>query len=233
MRLSVRRWGDGDRTAILVHGASGTAGSMRPLGDELVARGYRVFAPDLRGHGTSPRGGPYSLRALADDLVESLPVGADLVAGHSFGGKILPWAIGGLRPSRAMYLDPAWVAPLGPPGGVPLAKDDGTPMSVEDLRAVRPDADEAVLRDSVARYLATDWRMFHEPAVKLRQHTPPPPVAQVPSLVVRADPSELVTDELLGRLLDGGYEVRTQPGAGHGLFQEDMATFLDTATGWF
>jgi pimeloyl-ACP methyl ester carboxylesterase len=205
---------------------------MRPLADHLVARGYRVLAPDLRGHGRSPRGGPYSLQALADDLVESLPAGVDLVAGHSFGGKILPLAVAGLRPARAMYLDPAWVAPLGPPGGLPLAKDDGTPMSVEDLLSVRPDADEADLGAMVERYLATDWRMFHEPAVKLRQHTPPPLVAEVQSLVVRADPSELVTDELLPRLLAGGYEVRTQPGAGHGLFQEDMTGFLDTVAGW-
>ncbi|HEX3792504.1 MAG TPA: alpha/beta hydrolase [Pseudonocardiaceae bacterium] len=231
MKLSVREWGNGDRLAILVHGASGTAESMRPFAEQLVDRGYRVLAPDLRGHGSSPRGGPYSLAALAADLVESLPPGAELVAGHSFGGKLLPLAVSGLRPARAMYLDPAWIAPLGPAGGLPLAKDDGTPMAVADLRAVRPEADEAVLRDMVARYLATDWRMFHEPRVKLRQHTPPPLVAEVPSLVVRADPSELV-DDLADRLRAGGYEVRTQPGAGHGLFQEDMDAFLATVAGW-
>lgn len=232
MKLAVTEWGAGTRLAILVHGASGDAQSMQPLATELVGRGYRVLAPDLRGHGDSPRGGPYWLRSLADDLVESLPRAAEVVAGHSLGGKGLPWAIAGLQPARAIYLDPAWIAPLGPPGGLPLALDNGAPMSVESLRSVRPTADEAELEAAVERYLATDWQMFHDPALMLRRHTPPTARAEVPSLVVRADPSELVTDELALRLVQGGYEVRTQPGAGHALFHEDMPAFLATVEGW-
>lgn len=232
MKLAVQEWGSGDRVAVLVHGASGTAESMRPLGDELVARGYRVLAPDLRGHGASPRGGPYTIQALANDLIESLPAGVELAAGHSVGGKVLPWAVRGLAPERVIYLDPAWIAPPAPPGGISLVKDDGSPMNVDDARRMYPDGTPEDWQAAVDRYLATDWRMFHDPLLQIRQTTVPPIPADAPSLVITADPSTLVTPVLAAALRVGGYEVRTQPGAGHGLFQEDMAAFLRTAEGW-
>lgn len=232
MKLAIQTWGNGDRVAVLVHGATGDAEAMHPLGEELVARGYRVLAPELRGHGASPRGGPYTVQALADDLVESLPSGVELAAGHSLGGKVLPWAVSGLAPRRVIYLDPAWTAPPAPPGGIALAKEDGSPMNVADARRMRPTGTPEDWQATVDRYLATDWQMFHDPLLQLRRTTVPPIPAEAPSLVVTADPSELVPPVLADALRVGGYEVRAQPGAGHGLFQEDMAGFLATVDGW-
>ncbi|MFJ6722840.1 alpha/beta fold hydrolase [Streptomyces sp. NPDC091259] len=68
MILHGRTWGDG--------------------GPALAELGYRVIAVDLRGHGVSGRG-EYSPRAFADDLIETLPTGADLALGHSLGGLAL------------------------------------------------------------------------------------------------------------------------------------------------
>jgi pimeloyl-ACP methyl ester carboxylesterase len=232
MKLAVREWGQGPRTAVVVHGATGTADSMAPLASCLVELGYRVLGPDLRGHGASPRGGPYTLQALADDLVESLPAGADLITAHSLGGKVLPWAIPGLRPRRALYLDPAWVAPPYPPGTMALAKEDGSPMNLADARRMHPGAHEGDLQAAVDRYLTTDWRMFHDPLLQIRRTTVPPIPAEAPSLVVTADPSELVTPILARALRIGGYVVRPQPGAGHGLFHEDMEGFLAVVGDW-
>ncbi len=46
--------GEGDRGVLLLHGFAGTPPEMRPLAEEMVGRGFTVYAPTLAGHGTSP-----------------------------------------------------------------------------------------------------------------------------------------------------------------------------------
>lgn len=46
--------GEGDRGVLLLHGFAGTPPEMRPLAEEMVGRGFTVYAPLLAGHGTSP-----------------------------------------------------------------------------------------------------------------------------------------------------------------------------------
>lgn len=46
--------GAGDRGVLLLHGFAGTPPEMRPLAEEMVRRGFMVYAPLLAGHGTSP-----------------------------------------------------------------------------------------------------------------------------------------------------------------------------------
>jgi len=232
MKLAVREWGSGDRLALLVHGATGTKESMTALAQELAGRGYRVLAPDLRGHGESPRGGPYALQALADDLTETVGGPVELALGHSLGGKILPWAVQDLKVERAMYLDPVWTARDDDPYAAVLTKPGGVPMDLEDLRRLNPTGSRPELEQALARYRAMDWTMFHDPLLQLRRPTVPAIPAQTRSLVVLADPSPLVPPVLAQALQVGGYEVRTQPGADHGLFQTDLPGFLETVADW-
>src|ERR1700685_3993853 len=82
MKLNVHEWGIGDRTALLIHGLFADHQNWYRVGPALAERGYRVIAPDLRGHGASPRG-TYSPELWAADLIESLPKNADLAIGHS------------------------------------------------------------------------------------------------------------------------------------------------------
>ncbi|MFI9583782.1 alpha/beta fold hydrolase [Streptomyces sp. NPDC052236] len=56
--------------------------TRRRVGPALAGKGYRVIAVDLRGHGASAHDS-YSRSLFADDLVETLPAGADLAIGHS------------------------------------------------------------------------------------------------------------------------------------------------------
>src|SRR5690606_41133999 len=49
----VSEWGAGDRNAVLLHGVSGNRHYCSDLAEELVAEGWHVFAPDLRGAGES------------------------------------------------------------------------------------------------------------------------------------------------------------------------------------
>lgn len=104
MRLHTTSWGSGDRIALLVHGMMADHRTWRRVGPALAERGYRVIAVDLRGHGRSGRAaGPEEYRPEdhADDLVETLPAGAEVAVGHSLGGLVLARALGRLASRRA------------------------------------------------------------------------------------------------------------------------------------
>jgi pimeloyl-ACP methyl ester carboxylesterase len=232
MKLAVRQWGSGSRRALLIHGATATKEEMAPLAEVLADRGYRVLAPDLRGHGESPRGGPYALQGLADDIVETIGEPVELAAGHSLGGKVLPGAVRDLSVQRALYLDPAWTAREADPYAEALTKPDRSPMNLDDLRALYPGRSEADLEQSLARYLAMDWKLFHDPLLQLRRTTMPAIPAATRSLVVLADPSVLVPPVMAAALAVGGYEVRTQKGGNHGLFLSDLPQFISTVEDW-
>ena len=105
--LPWREWGaaDAPRTALLLHGLSSASAVWWRVADLLAARGFRVVAPDLRGHGDAPRTLRYPLGALAADVLRLHPGGAgddtpwDLLIGHSLGGAVAV---------LALAHDPSW-----------------------------------------------------------------------------------------------------------------------------
>lgn len=110
--LAFERRGSG-RPVVLLHGFAATAqvNWIRPgVLDGLVAAGYQVIAPDLRGHGAS--GAPhrpedYPLASFLDDLAAllgELRLERPVVAGYSLGSRIaLHGAIAGL-PLAGVFL---------------------------------------------------------------------------------------------------------------------------------
>jgi pimeloyl-ACP methyl ester carboxylesterase len=90
MRLAVRSWGpEGGPVVVLVHGVVASGRTWWRVGPALAARGWRVLAVDLRGHGGSPSpDGVFGLDDLAADLWETLAaegVVPDVLWGHSLG----------------------------------------------------------------------------------------------------------------------------------------------------
>jgi pimeloyl-ACP methyl ester carboxylesterase len=113
--LATRTWGegrdgeadaDGGRPlALLIHGVTSSSRTWWRVAPELVRRGFRVLAVDLRGHGASP---PVSdglvLGDLSADVLETLRANRrlsgndgqgpavrtaiDLVVGHSLGALV-------------------------------------------------------------------------------------------------------------------------------------------------
>src|SRR5260370_37016050 len=102
MKLNVHEWGTGDRTALLIHGLSADHQNWYRVGPALAERGYPVIAPDLRGHGASPRGA-YSPELWAAALDESLPKNAELAIAHSLAGVALALAARKLALRQAVY----------------------------------------------------------------------------------------------------------------------------------
>lgn len=82
---------------LLLHGHPQTHVVWRKIAPELVAAGYRVIAPDLRGYGDSDAPpsdadhAPYSKREMAKDqvaLLNALGCASASVIGHDRGGRV-------------------------------------------------------------------------------------------------------------------------------------------------
>lgn len=227
MKLHTRTWGSGDRVALLVHGIMSDHRTWRRVGPALAGRGYRAIAVDLRGHGASGRGA-YSAGAFADDLVETLPGGAELAIGHSLGGIALALAVERLAPTRAVYSDPAWALS---PSVDPAVFTEFRGASREAVATLNPRWEEADIEVELATLAVWDPRTaFAVTGEHAVDHTPMRPA--VPSLVQVADPSHLVPDALKAELARRGFEVRTVRGAGHAVHRDDFDGFMESLTGW-
>ncbi len=99
LELRVHAWVPAEPRALLlvVHGLGEHGGRYRILGESFAARGYGVFAVDLRGHGESP--GPrvhvdrfedyyHDVDALVDCGRKRFPELPVVLLGHSMGGLI-------------------------------------------------------------------------------------------------------------------------------------------------
>jgi lipase len=110
LRLHLHEWGAGSTTIVCLHGVTAHGGHFGPLAGRLP--GFRVIAPDLRGHGRSGWEPPWGIEThLADVLetVEPVGVGRAVWVGHSFGGRLVIElaARHPARVERAVLLDPA------------------------------------------------------------------------------------------------------------------------------
>jgi lipase len=89
--LHVRTFGPADGRPILaLHGISGHGGRWQRLAEEFLL-GYRIIAPDLRGHGESTTLPPWTFEQHAADLLsvlDGLSVTGLPVVGHGFGGAV-------------------------------------------------------------------------------------------------------------------------------------------------
>lgn len=108
MRLHCLEWGDpAAPPLLLVHGNGGNAHWWDPLVPFLTP-GWRLVAPDLRGHGESewPREPAYGIADCTADLValhEQLALPPVPVIAHSMGARIAVW-LAAQQPARVRGL---------------------------------------------------------------------------------------------------------------------------------
>ncbi|MFG2972330.1 alpha/beta fold hydrolase [Streptomyces sp. NPDC048331] len=230
MHLHTQTWGEGDRVALLIHGIMADHRTWRRVGPALADHGYRVIAVDLRGHGASGRGA-YSPALFADDVVETLPAGAELAIGHSLGGLTLSLAVDRLRPARAVFSDPAFHLAAPVDGFGPELLAQFKTATKEQIRAMSPRWEEVDVDIELETLALWDERtaLSLAPLVGV-DLMPPAPV--VPSLVQLADPSTLITRERARLLKSRGFEVRSVTGAGHTIHRDDFDGFMASLEGW-
>lgn len=135
IRLAVYEAGSGP-AVVLLHGFPSLAFGWRKQIPALVAAGYRVIAPDLRGYGLSDAPAPveaYDIGHLTGDVVgllDALGIERAVFMGHDWGG-LIAWQMPLLHPRRTagvigvntpfiphwmLWLHPDLVAPALPVG---------------------------------------------------------------------------------------------------------------------
>jgi alpha-beta hydrolase superfamily lysophospholipase len=116
--------GTPERVVIAIHGSSASSSSLHPLAQALLAEGFTVYAPDIRGHGdTGTRGEIDYANELDDDLADLVAAvkqrhpNAELVlTGLSSGGGFALHAAAtplGTRFARVVLLSP-FLGPRAP-----------------------------------------------------------------------------------------------------------------------
>ena len=235
MQLAVRATGNGPQTAVLLHGIMSDSHAWDDVTLDLVGRGFRVLAVDLAGHGDSPRARHYSPAAWADDVVETLePLldrAPDLVMGHSLGGLVASIVAERIAPRAVIYVDPAFDFPKGIVGALfKLSFAMMPPLGRRDLRRLNP------------KWSATDidieclaQRRWHRRTLLGLADTKlfiPPSRGDVPSLVVLAERSLLVTRDATFRMLRAGMRVVRVQGAGHTVWRDEPERFRAIIGRW-
>lgn len=160
--------GSGEDLALLLHGWPQDGSCWSDVAPTLVAAGYRVVAPDLKGFGRSdrPRRG-YDPATLADEisqLIRNLHARKAVLVGHDWGGAVAlatafrhPGRVRALvtvsSPFRQIDLTAAWHIPLLNVPVLPeLAfKVAGGPITRAVVRYAAAD-DEVFTDDAMERY---------------------------------------------------------------------------------
>lgn len=246
--LHVRDVGPVDAPAILlVHGWSQHHLAWTRQIHGPLAEGFRLVAPDLRGHGASgkppdpaayDRSEPWGADLAA--ILAALALERPVLVGWSMGG----WVVGDylrLHGDRALagvafVGSPLWRAP-GAAARDPDVTAEG--MYSEDQAVALP-ATIAFLRACLARApepedlaTMTGFNMLVPPAIRRAARLRPvdyrPELAALarPALLVQGEEERVCTPALfaLVRAALPGAEVAMMPGSGHAPFLEDPARF--------
>ena len=230
MKLNVHEWGTGDRVALLIHGLFADHQNWYRVGPALAERGYRVVAPDLRGHGPSPRG-PYTPELWAEDLVESLPHNADLAIGHSLAGMALALAAKELAVGRAIYVDPTWKMHKEQHVSFGSTWRGQLAWTEEQWRAANPRWGAGDIKARVESMRVFDPACI-EGLASGDGHDHMPERTEIPALVLVADPSPFITPEDAVMLSNRGFDVQTLKGTSHSMFREDFDVFMSAMDEW-
>lgn len=181
-------------TIVLLHGYMDAAATWDLCAPPLVAAGYRVLAPDLRGYGASdrvPEGGYYHFPDYVADVAHVLDAqvpGPVLLVGHSMGGTVAT-LYAGTRPERVQRL--ALLEGMGPPDNSPDAAPSRMKRWLDDLERHRAPK----TAERLARPMSED-----EALARLQAHHP-----RVPEALLRSRLLHLAAP------VDGGLAWRFDP----------------------
>lgn len=210
MILNTRSWGEARQEGVVcIHGVGQHGGVFEELGEHLAERGHAVTAVDLRGHGDSGREPPWNVERHVFDLLETLDargIRRAALIGHSFGGRIAAaFAVAASeRTGCLVLLEPGLQIP--PDRALQGAEMDRLDWSFEtqegavnallggdDATATPREVVESYVRDDVRKGPDGRYRFRFCPGAAVAAWSemalPAPPIALVPTLIVRTEVS--------------------------------------------
>ena len=244
MKLHSREIGEIGSRLVILHGLFGSSDNWQSLAKEF-SESHKVLLIDQRNHGRSPWNDVHTYDAMADDLKELLDeagIPAISILGHSMGGKTA------IRFAQKYpeCLNKLVVADIGikryPPHHQTVLE---AIHSVNlDLVESRKEAEEKVQAIATEKsisgfilknlYRTTEGKYAWRMNVKSLENNMdailselPPELVQKPTLFLRGEHSNYITDEDLTTLsrLFPHLEVRTVQKAGHWLHSEQPEQF--------
>jgi pimeloyl-ACP methyl ester carboxylesterase len=179
LRLAYRAAGDpANPPMVLLHALGENGSDWRGVLAEL-AKAYRVYALDLRGHGASDFPGRYSFELMRDDVIGFLDaVGVErcVLVGHSMGGVVA-----------------VLVAEVAPHRLTHLILEDAAPPKPDTWDRARPDG-----------LLSFDFAVVNTVVDQLNDPDPAwwerTDAIEVPTLVIGGGPDSHVPQQLLAEL---------------------------------
>jgi pimeloyl-ACP methyl ester carboxylesterase len=240
--LNVMRWGDTNakKVAVALHGITANGGAFFQPARLLAERGWRVFAPDMRGHGESGRGdGDFSTGALLADIAAAVPVEPDVMIGHSFGGYLAQAGVlaGVFRPRALVLEDPvSHFADRRTPAAMLAWDEANLPRNIEGLLALNPKWSRL---DAVWKLLSLEQIDFRDATAAFAGNAPwdlRPRAAQIaakqPTAWVLPEISRFVPAEDQAQLRDevGPRALFVLPDVGHSVHRDAPEVFVDIVT---
>jgi pimeloyl-ACP methyl ester carboxylesterase len=210
LRLAYRVWGSpGADPLVLLHALGESAADWDAVAPAF-ARHWRVYAPDLRGHGQSDWPGEYSVELMAADVLgflDALELDRVQLIGHSMGG-LVAYLLAGDHPERVSRL------------------------ILEDVAALRPR--QRSLPERPAGQLSFDWEMVL--AIRGQIDNPGPAwlgrLGQITAqtLVIGGGPPSYIPQDWVAELAGQipGAQLETIP-VGHLIHDADPEAFTRTA----
>ncbi len=237
--LNVMQWGDHSarKTAVALHGITANAGAFAKPARMLAASGWRVLAPDLRGHGESARcDGDFSTAALLADLTCAVPLDPDVLIGHSFGGYLSQIGVldGYFHPHALVLEDPVSHFSNKETPAAMLAWDEANlPHTIEGLLMLNPKWSRL---DAAWKLLSLEQIDFKDATTIFSGNAPwdlRPLAAKLasrqPTVWVLPELSRFVPKEDQVRLARdvGPQAVIVIPGVGHSVHRDATSDFVE------
>jgi pimeloyl-ACP methyl ester carboxylesterase len=228
--LACRETGAG-RPLLLLHGFMGSGSHMlaHGLAQVLAEQGYRVIAPDFRGHGDSAKPhdpAAYPPDVLADDalaLIEHLGLrdGEYDLGGYSLGARIVVrMLVRGAKPGRAIVAGQGLAKVSGPQGG---GQNHRVLTALVTGVAIEPGSPDAPFAHWISEFGADPQALLYvlnsmvaTPEAALRQIT-------VPTLVAIGDQDERSDADQLAALLQDARFVRVPGDHGSAFAAPELA----------
>jgi pimeloyl-ACP methyl ester carboxylesterase len=207
------------------------------VGPRIAEWGLYVIAPDLRGHGASPKpDNQYALNLMAGDLADSVSINPYILIGHSFGGVMAILAIeqGIFHPSYLILEDPVLhFADQEIPDNILTNDEKNLPRDVEGILKANPKWHRLDAEGKIASLQAINWDHMHQvfarnapwdfrtSVTRLAKEIPVLLILPQKSFYVPEEDAIDITNSL------GSDSVIHFPGAGHNIHRDNLEGFLD------